>query len=168
MSQSNVIRGRFGRPNRMTAYDLFMAADKLDEDPKTVGEAASLYEEAIRLDPQFAPAYVGLGCILYSAGKASKAVDCYQKALEINPRQFEALYNLGVVFRDMGEPATALDYFTAALDQAPRDASTHFNLAMTFEELGEAHAARAHWTRYLALKPEGRYADIARAHLETP
>ena len=56
--------------------------------------------------------------------------------------------------------------FRAALESDPSFGDAHFNLAMALEEQGERTAARAHWQQYLALEPEGSWADIAQKHLQ--
>ena len=43
-----------------SAYDLYMRASTLDEDPSTFDEAEALYKKAIDLDPQLADKFVGM------------------------------------------------------------------------------------------------------------
>ncbi|HEU5076807.1 MAG TPA: MerR family transcriptional regulator, partial [Polyangiaceae bacterium] len=56
-----VLRPSAGRERARTAYELYLRASQLDEDPATMDEAESLYLEATRLDPWLAIAYTNLG-----------------------------------------------------------------------------------------------------------
>lgn len=148
-----------------SAYDLYMRASALDEDPSTFAEAEALYKKAIDLDPGLAIAYTNLGNIRFRQGDEPGAEKLYRRALEIDDRQPEAHYNLGYVMLERGYAADAVRYFEAAIKADPRFADAHFNLAMACEALSDKAKARVHWKRYLELEPTGTWADIARDHL---
>jgi tetratricopeptide (TPR) repeat protein len=148
-----------------SAYDYYMRASALDEDPATFDEAESLYRKATELDPHLAIAYTNLGNIRFRRGDEAGAEQLYRKALEIDDRQPEAHYNLGYVMLERGQASRAIPYFEAAIKADPRFADAHFNLAMAYEALSDKARARVHWKRYLELEPAGTWADIARDHL---
>lgn len=148
-----------------SAYDLYMRASGLDEDPTTFAEAEALYKKAIELDPQLAIAYTNLGNIRFRQGDEPGAEQLYRKALDLDERQPEAHYNLGYVMLERGFAARAIPYFEAAIKADPRFADAHFNLAMAFEACSDKAKARVHWKRYLEIEPTGTWADIARDHL---
>jgi len=148
-----------------SAYDLYMRASTLDEDPDTFEEAESLYKRAVDLDPTLAIAYTNLGNIRFRRGDEQGAEQLYRKALEIDDRQPEAHYNLGYVMLERGYASRAVTYFEAAIKADPKFADAHFNLAMAQEALGDKQRARVHWKRYLEIEPTGTWADIARDHL---
>ncbi len=148
-----------------SAYDLYMRASSLDEDPDTFEEAEKLYKRAVELDPQLAIAYTNLGNIRFRQGDESAAEQLYRKALEIDDRQPEAHYNLGYVMLERGFASRAVTYFEAAIKADPRFADAHFNLAMAYEALADKARARIHWKKYLEIEPTGTWADIARDHL---
>lgn len=148
-----------------SAYDLYMKASTLDEDPDSFDEAETLYKKAIELDPQLAIAYTNLGNIRFRRGDEAGAEQLYRKALEIDDRQPEAHYNLGYVMLERGYASRAVTYFEAAIKADPKFADAHFNLAMAQEALGDKQRARIHWKKYLEIEPTGTWADIARDHL---
>ncbi len=150
-----------------TAYDLYVQASTLDEDPATYDEAEQLYGRAIRLDPSLAIAHTNLGNIRFRRGDEAGAEVLYRRAIELDARQPEAHYNLGYVMLERGEARVATAHFERALEGDPRFADAHFNLAMAWEQLGERSRARPHWKRYLDLEPTGTWADVARQHLKT-
>ncbi|MBL8607945.1 MAG: tetratricopeptide repeat protein [Myxococcales bacterium] len=161
-----MLRPETAQARSRTAYDFYMRASAIDEDPKTWEEAEALYRRAIELDPDLAIAYTNLGNILFRKGDERRAEELYRRALEIDDRQPEAHYNLGYVMLERGQPSRAIAYFQRALQTDPRFADAHFNLAMALEAMGERGRARTHWKRYLELEPTGAWADIARDHLE--
>ncbi len=148
-----------------TAYDLYVQASALDEDPATYAAAEDLYRKAIELDPRLAIAYTNLGNILFRKGDAAGAETYYARALALDDRQPEAHYNLGYVMLERGDAKGAAAAFEAAIERDSRFADAHFNLAMAYEHLGERAKARFHWRRYLDLEPNGAWADIAKKHL---
>ena len=91
-----------------TAYDTYVEASALDEDPSTYDKAEELYASAIRLDPSLAIAYTNLGNIRFRRGDESGAEELYRRAIEVDPRQPEAHYNLGYVMLERGDAALVL------------------------------------------------------------
>jgi DNA-binding transcriptional MerR regulator len=150
------------------AYDLYLEACRLDEDPETTDRAEALYLEALAIDPALSNALTNLGNLRFRAGALDDARAYYEKALAIEPAQPEAHYNLGFLAFEEGEPEIAADRFQRALDHDPAFADAHFNLAMALEELGRFDAARTHWDSYLRLDPSGPWAEVARRHLRRP
>jgi tetratricopeptide (TPR) repeat protein len=150
-----------------TAYDLYVQASALDEDPATFEQAEELYQRATRLDPTLAIAHTNLGNMRFRRGDEEGAISLYRRAIEVDPKQPEAHYNLGYVMLERGDPRGATAYFERALEGDPKFSDAHFNLAMAWEQVGERAKARPHWKKYLELEPSGTWADVAREHLKT-
>ncbi len=148
-----------------TAYELYLRASALDEDPAAFDEAEALYSEAIRFDPHLAIAYTNLGNVRFRRGDEPHALELYRRALDIDPQQPEAHYNIGYVALEHGDAPTAVIHFEKAVMADARFADAHFNLAMALERIDAVERAREHWKRYLALEPTGTWAEIARQHL---
>ncbi|HJT66416.1 MAG TPA: tetratricopeptide repeat protein [Pyrinomonadaceae bacterium] len=53
-------------------------------------QAAQIFQQAVKLDPQFADAHFALGHAYADMGRWQNAIDSFQKALELNPRDLEA------------------------------------------------------------------------------
>lgn len=160
-----VLRPAAGRERAKTAYDLYLRASELDEDPATMSEAQALYEKAIELDPWLAIAHTNLGNIAFRRQNPEEAETCYLKALSIDSNQPEAQYNLGYLMLERGEPQKSIDYFLGALAADPQFADAYFNLAMAYEQTGQPEKARPLWQSYIALEPQGTWTEIARRHL---
>jgi tetratricopeptide (TPR) repeat protein len=161
-----VLRPETSSERATTAYDLYIQASGLDEDPATYDDAEALYRRAIRLDPQLAIAYTNLGNIRFRRGDEAGAESLYRQAIELDARQPEAHYNLGYVMLERGDARSATEYFQRALEGDPKFADAQFNLAIALEQLGERARARPHWKKYLEIEPTGAWADIAREHLK--
>lgn len=52
--------------------------------------ALSRFEEAVQTDPNYAPAYLGLGKVYEKTGVRQKALDAYQKYLDLLPSDQDA------------------------------------------------------------------------------
>ncbi len=160
-----VLRPVVGRERARTAYDLYVKASRLDEDPATLDEAERLYQRALELDPWLAIAYTNLGNIRFRRGDEAAAEELYQKALTLDARQPEAQYNLGYVMLERGRPEEAIGFFKGAIASDPQFADAYFNLAMAYEQAGDPAKARPCWRRYLEIEPSGTWAEIAKKHL---
>jgi len=160
-----VLRPSAGRERARTAYELYLRASQLDEDPATMDEAERLYGEAIALDPWLAIAYTNLGNIRFRRHDAEGAEALYKRGLEIDPRQPEAQYNLGYVMLERGEPEASIPLFHGAIEADPKFSDAYFNLAMAYEQIGETQKARPFWKNYISLEPSGTWTEIARRHL---
>ena len=160
-----VLRPSAGRERSRTAYELYLRASQLDEDPTTMDEAENLYLEAMRLDPWLAIAYTNLGNIRFRRQDPDAAEELYRKALEIDAKQPEAQYNLGYVMLERGKPSQSVPLFRGAIEADPKFSDAYFNLAMAYEQLGETAKARPYWKSYVELEPAGTWTEIAKRHL---
>ncbi len=57
---------------------------------KKYNSALSRYQEAVKTDPYYAPAYLGLGRVYEKIGLKQKALEAYQKYLDTLPTAKEA------------------------------------------------------------------------------
>jgi len=160
-----LLRPSAGRERARTAYELYLHASQLDEDPATMDEAEALYQQAVQLDPWLGIAYTNRGNIRFRRHDVHQAESLYRKALGIDPKQPEAQYNLGYVMLERGDSESAVPLFKGAIEADPKFSDAYFNLAMAFEQLGEPSKARPYWKSYIELEPEGTWTEIARRHL---
>jgi tetratricopeptide (TPR) repeat protein len=160
-----VLRPAAGRERAKMAYELYLKASQLDEDPSTMNEAIELYNKAIELDPWLAIAYTNLGNICFRRQEVEQAEAHYKKALEVDSGQPEAQYNLGYLMLERGQPEESIEYFLGALEADPQFSDAYFNLAMAYEQSGQPDMARPLWQSYIALEPHGTWTEIARRHL---
>lgn len=83
------------------------------------GEAQEVFEQALEVFPDFAPAWHELGLMERDRGRLDKAVALLNRALEANPFYAEAAYALGGALQAQGRNDTALQALGVALDLLP-------------------------------------------------
>ena len=165
--ESEVVRLlHFDHDDRARAYEHYLEGCRYDENERTFDEAEEAYKRALELDPTLSNALTNLGNLEYRRDRIEEAEEYYRRALASDPEQPEALYNLGFLCFERDEIDQAIILFGQALVSDPSFADAHFNMAMALEERGDGAAARPHWDHYLALEPDGPWADIAEKHLD--
>lgn len=103
-------------------------------------ESVGYFEDAIKRDPTFAPAYVGLASAYTDLGTVfigvqpeetrPKVLSAARKALELDPDLAEAHVLLAEVQQDQWQWADAEAEYRRALDLNPNDAEAHAGLAL--------------------------------------
>jgi tetratricopeptide (TPR) repeat protein len=82
-------------------------------------KALLLYEESVRLQPDFPMGQFNLGMLLLESGRPAEASNHLAVAARLMPHNPEAQYDLGLFLRRYGSPADAMDRFRAALAAKP-------------------------------------------------
>jgi TolB-like protein/Tfp pilus assembly protein PilF len=105
-----------------------------------IAESIGYFEDAIRRDPTYAPAYVGLanayrsfGTVFMGGGPPeqtrAKVISAARKALELDPQLAEAHNILAAMERAQWQWAEAEAEYTRALELSPNDAGAHIEYA---------------------------------------
>lgn len=144
--------------------ELFVAAVQAEE----AGEkhrAISLYEEMLRIDPDYAPGYINLGTIHFHLRQFIRAEELYRTATKKDPGYVLAFFDLGNVLDELERPDESIAAYQRAVELAPRYADAHYNLALAFERKGERRAALRHWQAYARLDKHGPWAEHARGQM---
>ncbi len=121
------------------------------------------FELAIKLDPTFAPAYVGLADVYSDLGTVSvgappqetrpKAISAARKALELDPGLAEAHTLLGDMQQRQFQWADAESEYRRALELNPNDADAHAGLAYWMLSQGRTDEAVAWAQRAREIDP---------------
>ncbi|MGC2197811.1 MAG: tetratricopeptide repeat protein [Terriglobales bacterium] len=72
-------------------------------------QVESLLENAVRLDPKLAPAFLQLGVLYEEQADLPKAIPAYQKAIAADPQLSEAHYRLARAYRRTGDQSKAAE-----------------------------------------------------------
>ena len=131
---------KFKQDNLATVYN------NLAVSLKTLGfldQAEIEFQQALRLDDQFAAAYNNYGNLLNDKARLPEARQCFMHAIEINPEDHIAYWNLHATSKNMGEAQSIIE---ACISKCPTDEIAIFTLAglrafngdrSAFEELQE-------------------------------
>jgi len=93
------------------------------------GEAMVHYEEAIKLQPNYADAYYNRGNILFAEGRIDEAMADWEKTLQIQPNDADAHTCLGNALLRRGSIKEAMVHYETAMTLAPEDPHSRINIA---------------------------------------
>ena len=122
-------------------------------------EAATAFQQAIRLWPGQANAHNNLGNVYHYQGKYAEALAQFRQAVELDPTLPEPKCNLGNVLMVKGLIDEAIVCYRQALQLRPDYLEAHCNLGNALRSQGKIEEAVVHLQRALAIKP-----DFAEAH----
>jgi tetratricopeptide (TPR) repeat protein len=124
-------------------------------------QAAAAFQVAINLQPDNAPAQIGLATILQGTGRNSEAVIHYRKALETDTNSVMGLNNLAWILATDSDPALRNGQEAIALaDRACR--LTQYDQAMLIGTLAAAYAEVGRFDDAVTTAQKAR--DVALAH----
>ncbi|MDY6804001.1 MAG: tetratricopeptide repeat protein [Cyanobacteriota bacterium] len=126
---------------------LFLKQKKFDE-------AKAACEQALKNQPDFAPACKTMGNLLQAQGQGDAAWEWYSKAVEIQPDFAEAITNMGALYAQRQQWEEAIAYFQKAIAIKPDLTPAHRNLARAYEKTGRGAAAAE--SKQQALSLEGQ------------
>ncbi|HUJ73190.1 MAG TPA: tetratricopeptide repeat protein [Verrucomicrobiae bacterium] len=117
------------------------------------------YEQALRLEPDYAAAHNNLGTALLRAGQIQEAIRHFARAVEIEPDWAAAHNNLGNALLQMGEIQNAVSQFEQAVQNDPDYAEAHYNLGNALWKEGKIQGALEQYQKAVLLD-----ANFAQAH----
>ena len=99
-------------------------------------DAIREYQQALRIDPDYAEAHNNLASALLLTGRTSDAIAEFEQALRINPGYAQAHNNLANALVQTGRASEAIDHYKKALRITPTSASSHNNLGAALAQMG--------------------------------
>jgi tetratricopeptide (TPR) repeat protein len=121
--------------------------------PGELADAVAHFRVALRLDPNSALAYVGLGKALAKAERPDEALMNLNHALKTAPHNASVLISLGMFHTDEQNWSEAQSYFDQALALEPHNAEAHFGLGLVCAGRGDLHAAAGQYSEAIRLRP---------------
>jgi tetratricopeptide (TPR) repeat protein/uncharacterized caspase-like protein len=151
-------RGR-GKPQKQAvskAAGLVDEADKLADDKK-YAEAIETYKIAIRLDPNYPPAFGGLGDAYLNSGNSQQAEVAYKEQVRLAPNDADAQYDLGYFFNAMGRHGEAFSPLVKATSLDPTFAEAFYGIGYAYSRGTEFEKSIGFYRSAIKNKPD--YAD---------
>ena len=155
---------RPGPPSPRGVQDRFLAAVQAEEAGEK-NRAIDLYEEILKVAPEYAAAYINLGTLLFHQRNFSLAEELYRRATEVDPAYVLAFFDLGNVLDELQRPDESIAAYRQAVSLSPRYADAHYNLALAYERKGRKRQSLRYWQAYLKLDNRGPWADHARGQI---
>ncbi len=129
--------------------------------PENIDAAIQEFQQALKISPNYAPAYAGLGEAYWRGyegdrGKSwlDQASSNCRKALSADSRLAEAHTCLGNIYNDTGQYEKAVDEFNRALGLDKSVAQTFNGLGKAYTHLGNTAAAEQTYKQAIASWPQ--------------
>lgn len=131
------------------------------EKPENIDDAISSFNQALKIDPKYAPAYAGLGNAYWTGYHwfakgpewVTKASENCQKALALNPNLGAGHVCLGNVLNGTGKYQQATEQFQQALEAGSHNEEVWRGLADAYTNLGNFSAAEETYKKAIELRP---------------
>jgi serine/threonine-protein kinase len=129
--------------------------------PENNDSAIQVFQQALKLDPNYALAYAGLGDAYwkkYTDNKDPQWVqssrESCEKAVSLDPKLAAAHECLGTLYSGTGQYENAVTEFGNALKTEPTNDDAIRGLAKTYEQLGKLSDAEKTYQRAIDLRPQ--------------
>ncbi|MDJ0554863.1 MAG: tetratricopeptide repeat protein [Microcoleaceae cyanobacterium MO_207.B10] len=120
---------------------------------KNFDRAKAVCEQALKNQPDLAPACKTMGIILQQQGQIEAASEWYLRAINIQPDFAEAYVNIGTIYAKKQQWQEAINYYQKAIAIKPDIGPALRNLAKAYQKLGKvAEAAHFQYQAY-SLEP---------------
>jgi tetratricopeptide (TPR) repeat protein len=123
-------------------------------DVADLDEKLRFYNNAIRLKPDYAHAFINRGVARRDKGDVEGALQDFTEAIRLKPDLAHAFTNRGVARRDKGDVDGALQDHTEAIRLNPDDAVTFTNRGVARHDKGDVEGALHDCNEAIRLKPD--------------
>jgi len=117
-------------------------------------KAIADYTQAIKLDPNFAPAYRDRGVAYSYSGDYDKALADFNQALRLNPNDPAAYRERGNVYGFKNDDTRALADYNRAIEVNPDYSSSYVNRGNVYSRRGDNDQAITDYTKSISLNPK--------------
>ncbi|HKP87428.1 MAG TPA: tetratricopeptide repeat protein [Blastocatellia bacterium] len=169
VGMSETMHDRLARPatTNIEAFELYSKGraflDRLDL-KESIDSAIQSFEDAIKLDPEFALAYAGLSETYWQKYRASldsawveRAIAAADRALVLDPYQAQVHTSLGYIYFETGKVDKAISELERAIDLQPLNDDAFRRLGRCYERKGEMERAITYFKKAIEIRP--RYWD---------
>jgi tetratricopeptide (TPR) repeat protein len=109
--------------------------------PSALDTAAAICDDAIAIDPRYAPVRNTLGLARLAAGRHADAIAAFDAARALDPSFFDAHFNFASASLAVRDATHAEEGFRRAIALRPRDYESHLGLAVALHDRGAPNDA---------------------------
>lgn len=117
-------------------------------------QSRSEIEHALKLNPQFFPAWIELARLERATGRPDEAAQAYRRAHELLPQATDGLLEWHALLYDSGRHAESLPVIELLAGHRPGDVAVSLHRASTLQQLGRHAEAAAIYEPLLAHAPQ--------------
>jgi eukaryotic-like serine/threonine-protein kinase len=148
-------------PENAQAFDLYLRSIAILHDAGPNEQGINMLEQAVKLDPTYAPAWDALGQryyfeAVYAQGGPEiykKSDEAFQRALDLEPSRMSAALGLVRNQVEKGELSKAYVAASNMVKQRPTDADTHYSLSYVLRYAGLLDEAAQECNTALGIRP---------------
>jgi lipoprotein NlpI len=131
-----------------------------------IAGAITAFDEAIKIDPKFAPAYFNRGFAESLQHQGAEAIADYTQAIALDPNYKEAYYQRGSIEGQAAHFEDAARDFSAVIKIDPKYAPAHYNLGHVDYFQGNLDGAMSEVNLALSLNPRFPYSYFIRGLIQ--
>lgn len=159
---AHAVKTKSSSPAHDEAYQLYLRAIALPQQPKLTEKAIELLERAVTLEPTFAPAWDELGIRYYASGTwfkgrdeaRQKSLAAHRKALELDPELLSAARQVVNFRTEAGDLAVAYQEARKLFEHFGPGPETHFTLGYVYRYGGMLEESQRHCELALDRDPQ--------------
>jgi tetratricopeptide (TPR) repeat protein len=104
--------------------------------------AIEKYDQVIKLNPQFVPAYQNLGALYCQKGDLDRAIQNFEQVIKLNPQDELTYVNLGGVYYAKSDYDRAIQNLDQAIKLNPNNLAAYNNRGATHSQIEKYDLAR--------------------------
>jgi tetratricopeptide (TPR) repeat protein len=121
---------------------------------KLWANTATLFEDALKKDPNNYVAYSVIGREMLNNGENEKALYCYGMAIKLSPGFYGAYINEGIVLMAMGKRYDALKFFKKAMRLDKFSANAYYDIGLFYIADNKLDESIPYFIKAVEIKPD--------------
>jgi len=112
------------------------------------------FDEAIRIDPKYVPAYDNRGTAEMAKGDLARAMADYDEAIRLDPKDSLAFINRGLIYRSKGDFTRAIADYDRAIQIDPQFSLAYYDRGIVYGKQGDYRRALADFQEAIRRDPK--------------